>query len=139
MVYSNNIHKACILSVLSWKQALLKYNDSLYTISTLKAINRNNNPCRIQLSGTLQHLKTFKYFHVLNFNKKGTYSFSPISVLFPDISEPREMPAGDCRPVKPDEEKESPYGSKLRTRILKQKQRFKAKIMKKAKIIKGTI
>ena len=34
------------------------------------------------------------------------------------------MPAGDCRPVKPDEEKESQYGSKLRTRILKQKQRF---------------
>ena len=31
------------------------------------------------------------------------------------------MPAGDCRPVKPDEEKESSYGSKLRTRILKQK------------------
>jgi hypothetical protein len=31
------------------------------------------------------------------------------------------MPAGDCRPVKPDEEKESPYGSKLSTRILNNK------------------
>lgn len=51
------------------------------------------------------------------------------------------MPAGDCRPVKPDEEKESPYGSKLRTRILKQKQRFifktKQKLWKKQKLSKA--
>ena len=55
---------------------------------------------------------------------KETYSFSPVSALFPDISEPREMPAGDCRPVKPDEENDRPYGSKLRTIILKQQQWF---------------
>lgn len=53
------------------------------------------------------------------------------------------MPAGDCRPVKPDEEKESPYGSKLRTRILKQNRGSYLKqsknYEKKAEIIKGTI
>lgn len=43
---------------------------------------------------------------------KVTHSFCPISVLLPDMSEPRERPVGDCLPVKPEddmlEESDSP-------------------------------
>lgn len=40
-----------------------------------------------------------------------THSFCPASGLFPEISDPRESPVGDCRPVTPDAVKLRERGS----------------------------
>lgn len=41
---------------------------------------------------------------VLHFKYKWTHSLCPVSALFPDISEPKDKPVGDCLPVTPDED-----------------------------------
>lgn len=42
--------------------------------------------------------------NVLNFKHKLTHSLCPVSALLPDVSEPKDNPAGDCLPVTADED-----------------------------------
>lgn len=42
--------------------------------------------------------------NVLDFKHKLTHSLWPVSALLPDVSEPKDKPVGDCRPVTPDED-----------------------------------
>lgn len=50
--------------------------------------------------------------------EKSTYSFCPVSALFPEASDTAENPEGECPSVRPTEgklgEKQSAYGSRFR-------------------------
>lgn len=52
--------------------------------------------------------------------EKSTYSFCPVSALFPEASDTTEIPDGECPSVRPTEgklgEKQSPYGSRFKAK-----------------------